>query len=568
VIAPVTKSTDRQRMEVSTLTREGEKDVVRMTPFMHVKMALAGGHTTTRAYPRFDPFTIFASAPEKGDNEAPASQIYGANVGSDLSLQTVDFPVDAQAFDTASALSLTEVEEAVRSTGAILTDGDVKVAALHYVDPERFGTDAVTDALNGNFGVRIVQENVSVAPRSRVGGDGASVFSEELIPFRETRKIATALAEAGFDGAGTDGMGEALGKILSTGSLKSGHFLRLGVETTGEDAVIVRASVYNSKEHLVTIAVDDRGQFVAADEPELNPAVASIFDNTPRPVRVRSELPSVYDGIYRAAYSYGLTDTMAAQLVKLLASEVDFQARLQPSDQIEMVFSDPGEDDSATEESDMLAIHTSFGGAKRSFYRFRTKDGNIDYFDENGRSARQFLLRNPVPTGTFRSGFGGRRHPILGYVKMHTGVDWSAPPGTPIISAGSGIVEKAGWSGGYGKQTIIRHTNGYTTSYSHQSQIAQGVVPGARIRQGQLIGYVGSTGLSTGPHLHYELIVNGNKVDPMRVRLPTSKVLDGEEFAEFMRERSRIDQLIREENAEKPLKVANSETQASLRTTP
>ncbi|MGO4841470.1 M23 family metallopeptidase, partial [Rhizobiaceae sp. 2RAB30] len=127
----------------------------------------------------------------------------------------------------------------------------------------------------------------------------------------------------------------------------------------------------------------------------------------------------------------------------------------------------------------------------------------------DGRSSEQFLLRNPVPNGTFRSGFGARRHPILGYTKMHTGVDWSAPRGTPIIASGNGTVEKAGWAGGYGRQTIVRHANGYETSYNHQSAIAKGVVPGARIRQGQVIGYVGSTGLATGDHLHYELMVNG-----------------------------------------------------------
>ena len=148
------------------------------------------------------------------------------------------------------------------------------------------------------------------------------------------------------------------------------------------------------------------------------------------------------------------------------------------------------------------------------------EDGTFDYFDEEGRSAKQFLLRNPLPNGKFRSGFGGRRHPILGYAKMHTGVDWAAPTGSPIIAAGNGVVEKSGWAGGYGKQTIIRHANGYETSYNHQSRIADGVKPGARVRQGQVIGYVGTTGLSTGAHLHYELMVNNRKVDPMRVRLP------------------------------------------------
>jgi murein DD-endopeptidase MepM/ murein hydrolase activator NlpD len=140
---------------------------------------------------------------------------------------------------------------------------------------------------------------------------------------------------------------------------------------------------------------------------------------------------------------------------------------------------------------------------------------------------------------------------------MHTGVDWAAPRGTPIIAAGNGVVEKAGWNkGGYGKQTIIRHPNGYESSYSHQTAIAKGIVPGARVRQGQVIGYVGSTGLSTGPHLHYELIVNGRKVDPMRVRLPEGKSLTGDVLAEFESERERIDRLIQPDS--NPARLASA----------
>ena len=186
----------------------------------------------------------------------------------------------------------------------------------------------------------------------------------------------------------------------------------------------------------------------------------------------------------------------------------------------------------------------SFGGALHTFYRFRSSDGVVDYYDGEGRSARQFLLRNPVPNGVFRSPFGKRKHPILGYVRMHWGVDWAAPRGTPIIAPGNGVVTKAGWASGYGKQTVIRHANGYETSYSHQSKFAKGIREGTRVRQGQVIGYIGTTGLSTGPHLHYEMKVNGNRVDPMRVRLPKGRVLAGEELQAFASERDRINALL------------------------
>ena len=143
-----------------------------------------------------------------------------------------------------------------------------------------------------------------------------------------------------------------------------------------------------------------------------------------------------------------------------------------------------------------------------------------------------------------RSGFGSRRHPLLSYTKMHTGVDWAAPLGTPIYASGNGTIEKVGWESGYGKYIRIRHANGYETAYGHMTAFARATQPGARVRQGQVIGYVGSTGLSTGPHLHYEILVNGRFVDPLRLRLPRGRVLDGPMLAGFEQERDRIDNMI------------------------
>ena len=382
-------------------------------------------------------------------------------------------------------------------------------------------------------------------------------YAEDIIPFPTDRDIAKALDEAGYSGMDADGMASSFATLLRTSVLKAGHVLRLGIETRDDISRIVRASIYNGRDHLLTVALDDRDQYVRGNEPEPNPAVLTAFEANPVPIHGRGDLPTVYDGIYRAAYSYGLSRDMTRQIIRLLASDVDFQGRLNPSDRIEVFFSQPGDEDEATEESELLLVKASFGGQERTFYRFRMEDGSVDYFDEDGRSARQFLLRNPVPNGTFRSGFGPRRHPILGYSRMHTGADWSAPTGTPIIAAGNGVVEKAGWAGGYGRQTIIRHANGYKTSYNHQSGIARGVHEGAEVRQGQVIGYVGSSGLSTGAHLHYELMVNGTKVDPMRVRLPGGRALGGEALEVFQRERERIDMLLKEEEAP-ALKMASA----------
>ena len=179
------------------------------------------------------------------------------------------------------------------------------------------------------------------------------------------------------------------------------------------------------------------------------------------------------------------------------------------------------------------------------YYRFQTPDDNmVDYYDENGRSTRKFLVRKPIAEGDMTSPFGMRYHPILHFARMHTGVDWAAPIGTPIFSAGNGVIIKAAWDIGYGRRIEIQHANGYVTTYNHLSGFGRGVVEGAHVTQGQIIGYLGNSGLSTGPHLHYEVIINGNFVDPMAIKLPRTREFDGKMLAAFKRERDRIDQLM------------------------
>ena len=180
-------------------------------------------------------------------------------------------------------------------------------------------------------------------------------------------------------------------------------------------------------------------------------------------------------------------------------------------------------------------------GQMRKFFRFRTPDDMVDYYDDQGNSAKKFLMRNPVKGGRYTSGFGDRRHPLLRYIRMHTGVDWAAPTGTPILAAGDGTVERVGREGGYGNYVRIRHANGFATAYGHMSRYAPGMEPGIKVKQGQMIGFVGSTGMSTGPHLHYEVLVNNKFVNPMTIQVPRGLQLNGRELAEFQKERRRIE---------------------------
>ncbi len=542
------RPTDKRVLEVSTLYRDGDRDVVRQRPFAHIKVALAANHSSAIDYPDFDPLAIFSDGDARDEDVGTAEatgELYGAEVDSEISLRTTDFPPDGAGLAYAPAMSVEEAEETVRNNGSVLTDGTVQVAALHYVDPQRFASLGPDLDFSAGLNSRVITENVSLAsPKPALSR--TIEYAEDVISATEESQIVDLMRSAGYDDIQSSMVSGIFANFNSSSMLRKGDLLRLGLEQSGEDTRIIRASIYNGSEHKLTVAENDRGFFVRAVEPANADIIVSTLDDNAVPTVSGRDLPRVYDGIYRAALSYGMNVDMTAQIIRLLSANVDFQDRLRPTDRLEAFFSVDEASGQAVEGSELLYVNATFGDTTTRFYRFRNpEDDTIDYYDEEGRSVRQFLLRNPLPNGRFTSSFGMRRHPILGYSRMHAGVDWSAPTGTPIIAAGSGVVESAGWhSGGFGRHTVIRHANGYESTYSHQSRIANGVVPGARVSQGQVIGYVGSTGLSTGPHLHYELSVNGSKVDPMRVRLPDAKSLEGETLALFQQERERIDALL------------------------
>jgi murein DD-endopeptidase MepM/ murein hydrolase activator NlpD len=552
LIAPViaAKPSDRAIMEVSTVVHDGEKEVVRRQPFSHVKMMLAANHVATEDYPDFDPLAIFSADEPQPAPQSRTGAIYGSDVESEVALKTVPFPTGKSDLNMAPGLSLDEVEENVRSNGSVLTDGNTQLAALYYVDPRRFSNEDNDVDLTAGLAARVLEQNMTVSAPESITPQ-TEEFADDILPVRQDMTIAKALADSGYPQPQADGMANYIAPLFGTDTVSKGDVLRIGIIQKGEQAKIIRASIYRGTRHLITVALDDKGRFVAGNEPPMLDAIATAFEDNSFATPAGQNLPRVYDGIYRAALSYGMTKDMTALIIKLLAANVDFQAQLKPTDYLEAFFSVTDSNGQATEDSDLLYVNARFGDTLTRFYRFQDpEDGTVDYFDQDGKSIRQFLLRNPVPNGIFKSGFGMRRHPILGFARMHTGVDWAAPRGTAIIAAGNGTVEKAGWdSGGYGNQTIVRHANGYESSYNHQSAIAKGIVPGAKVRQGQVIGWVGTTGESTGPHLHYELIVNGTKVDPLRIRLPGGKSLQGEALAKFEDERKRIDTLLNNQPA-------------------
>ena len=233
------------------------------------------------------------------------------------------------------------------------------------------------------------------------------------------------------------------------------------------------------------------------------------------------------------------------ELIRAYSFDVDFQRDIQAGDSFDMVF-ERYFDDRGREVHNggiLYAILTLSGRAMR-VYRYEASDGEEDYFDATGASVRKALLRTPIDGARISSRYGKRRHPILGYNKMHQGIDFAAPTGTPIMAAGNGVVELAGRNGAYGNYVRIRHKGSYATAYAHLSKLGRGIAAGGRVKQGQVIGYVGSTGRSTGPHLHYEVLRDGHQVNPQKVKMPSGRSLDGAELARFQAVREEMNRLV------------------------
>ena len=195
-------------------------------------------------------------------------------------------------------------------------------------------------------------------------------------------------------------------------------------------------------------------------------------------------------------------------------------------------------------------------GKTHTAYRFVDRDGMADFYNEKGESLRKALLKTPIDGARLTSGFGNRMHPILGYSAFHKGVDFAAPTGTPIQAAGDGVIEQRNWNGSYGNYVRIRHSAEYATAYAHLSRFAAGLKEGARVRQGQVIGFVGSTGRSTGPHLHYEILRRGAQVNPVNVKFPTGRKLDGIDLTRFRFARTETDRTMAQAATQETARVA------------
>jgi len=404
------------------------------------------------------------------------------------------------------------------------------------------------------FEARIIPENITLLPKTTAQTTGGNGVNEKLVLVKKGDSVVSILRDLGTTGADLNAISRVLGPRSFDGGIKEGQKLRvlLAQSADGQRLQPIRVIIAGDSGIDAVIALADTGKYVAVDVKNVDTEVA---DNSADDDENDTSGVRLYQSIYETALRNRIPRPIIEDLIRIYSYDVDFQRKVQPGDSFEVLYAGEEEAPAADSRNDVLFATLTVGGETRKFYRFQSPDdGLVDYYDETGKSAKKFLVRKPVLAGTMRSGFGLRRHPILGYTKMHTGVDWAAPSGTPIYASGNGVIEKAGWESGYGKYIRVRHNNGYETAYGHMTAFARGMDEGTRVRQGQVIGFVGSTGLSTGSHLHYEILVNGRFVDPMRIKLPRGRVLEGALLANFDKERERLDGIM----ARKPARVASS----------
>ncbi len=251
----------------------------------------------------------------------------------------------------------------------------------------------------------------------------------------------------------------------------------------------------------------------------------------------------IIQSLYKAADEQKIPANIIIEFARIYGFQVDFQRDIRKQDKFQIMYEIfLNEKKEIIETGEILYANLKLSGQDNSLYYFDDKK-NEGHYDKNGKSVKKALMKTPINGARLSSPFGMRKHPIDGYNKMHRGTDFAAPMGTPIMASGDGVIKKAGWCGGGGNCVKIKHNSTYQTVYAHMSKFARGIKPGVRVKQGQTIGYVGSTGKSTGPHLHYEVIVNGKKVNSQKLKLPSGKILKGKERKLFETKKIKLDVL-------------------------
>jgi murein DD-endopeptidase MepM/ murein hydrolase activator NlpD len=514
--------------------------VLRNQPFTRIRATLATAATSLSAdIPEYDPVAILSATNpiEVGQNALETNtEIYGTDIDGEVAVRVAALPVG---HSPRPAISDRAAADFVRMTlETMYSEADSPAMAYAVLGTSmRDLTAAPPGTMPG------VAENVTVMPKTVTADEAGLGRSERIVTIREPTALADALRRNGFEDLTVDAVSATLRNVFPSVDLPARTRLRIlfGPVRNSDTLVPHRLSIYlhdpntGRDLHAVTVAITDSGRYVIASAP---PTIVFPEEDTEE-INV-SNLPTVYRSIWETGRKHDLDDDTIRRIIGMFAYDIDMTRRISAGDSIEILRT--GRESGS---QDLLYVALSLSGTTRQLYRFVTPDGVADFFDPSGETGKRFLVRRPLEGGgVLRSRFGYRIHPIFGGRRLHSGVDLAARTGTPIYAGGDGVIQYAGWQSGYGNKIEIEHVNGFETAYGHMSRLAQGIRPGTRVRQGQVIGYVGSTGNSTGPHLHYEILINGNFVDPLSVRLPRENSLPDQYRDQFNQVIAQIDDLM------------------------
>jgi murein DD-endopeptidase MepM/ murein hydrolase activator NlpD len=552
-LAAVTEpSVARQLLRVPITSRVRDRELIRTRSFVRVSGNLSLTVSELSAnIPPFNPQKLLADG-VADSNEAPPA----AEPDAEVSFVTCDFvPTAPRAKVTpapcdlgsllpkvrpAAQLSLDEVTARVRDVAAKVPASSPFLAnAEANAGPSlklSYAAEGDVDPYVG-FEARVVPENITLLPKTSAGSD----WSEHVVVAKRGETVGSILREVGAVPDEIKLILAVLGPRARDGGLKEGERLRVLTAAAGLGHMQpLRVIISGDSGVEAAVALSDRGTYVPVDirnvdDDEADASEDDTGDDDGSGVRL-------YQSIYETALRNNIPPPVIEEIIRIYSYDVDFQRKVRSGDSFDVMFSD---DENGEGRNEIRYVSLTVGGETKKYYHYQTADdGLYDYYDETGKSAKKFLVRKPVAVGIMRSGFGERNHPLLHYMKFHTGVDWAAPFGTPIFAAGNGSIEEIGLKGGYGKYVRIAHANGYETAYGHMTAFARGLNVGSRVRQGQVIGFVGSSGLSTGSHVHFEILINDRFVNPMTVKLPRGRVLEGPPLALFEKSREQLDALM------------------------
>jgi murein DD-endopeptidase MepM/ murein hydrolase activator NlpD len=545
---------DREIIEAATRQTVDGREIIRNQPFVRISATLATTGTSLSAdVPAYDPVAILnKTQPLTSAALDIATDVYGTDVDGEVAVSQSGMPEN---FVPTRTVSDQNAADFVRGMVGAQFSVDGGSPALAYAALAPSLRDLAVSETASATGIA---ENVTVVPKTtQASGEGLG-RTERFLTVREIGPLRDTLMRNGFTAAQVGMVENTLANLIPAGGLPAGIRLRIlygPLSQSADSLVPYRMSIYRPEgapgdAHIATVALSDNGQYVVGLQPDWVDFPAEDVEQ----INV-GNLPTIYRSIWETGRKHDLSDETIERIIGMFAYDIDMTKRITAGDTIEIL--EAGDVAGEGAEGDLLYVSLTLSGTKRELYRFATDDGVVDFYDPDGETGKRFLNRRPLEGGgTLRSRFGYRIHPIFKTRRLHTGVDLAARTGTPIYAAGDGVISYYKWQSGYGNKVEIQHVNGYETAYGHMSRYVDGLGEGSRVRQGQIIGYVGSTGQSTGPHLHFEIKINGNLVDPLSVKLPKDNVLAEQYRDDFAETIAQINDLMAREPA--PVSVAET----------